>query len=365
MTVAAVHQFLPTLSPRDAIGAHTLQVQEVLRSLGLRSDLYADVIHPDLAGRAHRFDGYTSGRRGEGSLLLYQASTGSRVAEYLLDRPEDKVLNYHNITPIQALAAWEPGLCDEVADGRRQLGQLASVTRHAIAVSRYNQCELVAAGYGSTSVAPLLLDLGAFDGEPHRPTLAWLDRLRGGGGADLLFVGRIVPNKAQHDLVRALAVYRRLYDPRARLHLVGGASSPAYLHAVKRLASRLGLREAVDLPGSVSHARLVAYYRGSDAFVCLSDHEGFCVPVVEAMYHRLPIVAFASSAVPETVGEAGVVLPRKDPLTVAAAVARVLGDAELRDSLRQASGRRIADFGLDRTRPAFGAAVGQALAEVA
>lgn len=361
----AVHQFVPTLSPRDAIGAHTLLAQTLLREMGLRSDLYADHVHPDLAGRARPFHEYGRARRRRPEVLLYQASIGSRVAEYLLERPETKLVNFHNITPVRALEGWEPGLCDELADGRRQLGQLASVTTHAIAVSRYNQAELVAAGYASTSVAPLLLDVASPGAGAHRPTLAWLRSSAERGGANLLFVGRIVPNKAQHDLVKALAVYRRLYDPCARLHLVGGATSPTYLHALKRFAAHLGLRDAVGFPGSVTQAELTAYYEGADAFVCLSDHEGFCVPLVEAMRHRLPIVAYASSAVPETLGQAGLALETKDPMTVAAAVARVLGDGELRRCLDRAAAARLDDFALARTGPAFVASVSRALAQVA
>ncbi|MGH9069176.1 MAG: glycosyltransferase [Acidimicrobiales bacterium] len=357
---AAVHQFVPTLSPRDAIGTHTLAAQSVLREMGLESRVYADTIHHELAERAHPFQTHPVGDRGP-ALLLYQASTGSRVARYLLGRPEAKVVNYHNITPFESVAGWEPGLGVEVAAGRRQLAQLAPFTSHAIADSGYNQAELVGAGYASTSVAPLLIDLEAMGGEAHRATLAYLARLSDQGSSNWLFVGRIVPNKAQHDLVKALAVYRRLYDPRARLHLIGGASSPAYLHVLRRYVAELGLTDAVQMPGPVSHAGLVAYYQGADVFVCASDHEGFCAPLVEAMYHRLPIVAFASSAVPETVGHAGILVPTKDPLTMAAAVAGVVADADLRAGLDRAAEARLAELSPRRTRAAFAHAVSEAL----
>ena len=166
-----------------------------------------------------------------------------------------------------------------------------------------------------------------------------------------LFVGRLAPNKCQHDLIKALAAYRRLYDPQARLHLVGGSSSNAYRTALEAFVDHLDLGEAVFLHGGVSPGALVAHYRAADVFVCLSEHEGFCVPLLEAVHHRLPVVALAEAAVPETVEGAGVLLPAKEPARVAAAVHRVLGDPDLRAALVVAGTARLADFALERTRP--------------
>lgn len=360
---AAVHQFLPTFAGRDAIGAHSVLVREVLRGMGLVSEIYADDIHPERAGDARHYETYRPGRRHGPAWLLYQASTGSRVADYLIRRPEPKLLNYHNIAPVQAFARWEPAVADELAEGRRQLGLLASVTHHAIAVSGYNEAELTEAGYKSTSVAPFLLDPGAFDHELDGPTLAWLDRMRDRGGANLLFVGRVSPHKAQHDLIKALAVYRRLYDPKARLHLVGTAASNAYVEALRRFAGHVGVRQAVNFAGSVPEEVKSAYYEGADAFLCLSDHEGFCVPLLEAMHHRLPVVAYGAAAVPETLGDAGVLLASKSPLAVAAALHMIIDDERLRADLVRRGTWRLAELSLDRTKPAFASAVERAISQ--
>src|SRR5207248_3376126 len=162
--------------------------------------------------------------------------------------------------------------------------------------------------------------------------------------------GRLAPNKAQHDLIKALAAYRRLYDPRARLHLVGTSSSESYRTALVAYADALDLVDAVEFTGSVSDGELAAHYRAADVFVCVSEHEGFCVPLLEAMHHRLPIVAYAAAAVPETLGDGGLLLNSKDPYTVAAAVQRVVSDADLRAQLVAAGTRRLHDFDLDRSR---------------
>jgi glycosyltransferase involved in cell wall biosynthesis len=180
-----------------------------------------------------------------------------------------------------------------------------------------------------------------------------------------LFVGRVAPNKCQHEIVKAFAVYRRCFDPRARLWLVGGSSSSVYAVALGRLVAALGLSDAVVLAGSVPQAALVSYFRGADVFVCLSEHEGFCVPVLEAMWHGVPVVALGSSAVPETVASAGLVLPvgpggrgvRGGLAVAAAAVGRVLGDGGVRDGLVARGRARVEEFSLERTRRRFADAI--------
>ncbi len=349
----AVHQFIPNFAPRTAVGNHTLQVQSVLRGMGLRLDIYVAEAAPALAGASRPYRDYT----GDGpAVLVYQASIGSAMAEFLIQRSEPKVVNYHNLTPVSLFGVWEPQVGAELALGRQQLADLAPATTLGIAVSAFNRGELDALGYRATTVVPLLIDLAGFDREVDE---AALDRLRSqtGTGAAWLFVGRIAPNKAQHDLLKALAVYRRVYDPTARLRLVGGSSSHAYLTALERYRSALQLDDAVDLVGEVSDGELAAHYQAAEVFVSASDHEGFCVPLLEAMHHGLPIVAYASSAVPETVASAGVVLASKAPTVFAAAVHRLSTDGDLRRALVAAGRRRLADFDLAATRSRFAAVI--------
>ena len=159
-----------------------------------------------------------------------------------------------------------------------------------------------------------------------------------------MFVGRLAPNKCQHDLVKVLATLRAGADPTARLRLVGGAELATYESALRELASGLGLTDAVEISGSVSPGALAAYYATADVFVSVSEHEGFCVPLLEAMAHDVPVVAYGAGAVPETLGGGGVLLPDKTPVLVAAAVARVARDQGLRDALVTAGRERLANF---------------------
>ncbi|HEV3281656.1 MAG TPA: glycosyltransferase family 4 protein [Acidimicrobiales bacterium] len=361
MTVARIDQVIPSLASRDAIGGHVMQLRDLLRSSGYRSDIYYG------NATADRLDeGLPVTRLGDrsstGRVLLYQLSIGSGVADVFRQRRERKFVNYHNITPADLLDAWMPSVGDEVRRGRAQLRDLAPVTEFAIADSCFNERELQAAGYRSTTTVPLLIDLDGFAGTPDRALATRLAEEKADGGADLLFVGKVSPHKGQHDLVKALAAYRRLYDGRARLRLVGGAISEEYQSAVERFADELGLRTAVEIAGSVSHEELIAYYGAADAFVCLSNHEGFCVPLIEAMYHRLPIVAYTNTAVPETVLGAGLILPNKEPMRVAAAVDRVVRDDELRATLAQAASERVVAFSLPRVKEGFASAIEAACA---
>jgi glycosyltransferase involved in cell wall biosynthesis len=222
-----------------------------------------------------------------------------------------------------------------------------------IAVSAYNESELQRFGFGSTAVVPLLIDMHSKSNEPDPALAAQLARRRHDGGADVLYVGKISPHKAPHDLVKMLAVLRRLYDPGARLHLVGSRLGETYERALRGFITDLGLADAVFLPGSVSGAELEAYYRAADVFVTASDHEGFCVPLIEAMAHGVPIVAYGVAAVPETVANAGLVLPDKSPLRFAAAVGRILGDDQLRQTLTAAGRDRAGEFDLEASTARF------------
>ena len=210
-------------------------------------------------------------------------------------------------------------------------------------MSHYNETDLIDAGFLHTTVVPFFLDTVELT---RAADPAVLDRLvtRRDDGTNWLFVGRVTANKAQHDLVKALATYRSYIDPRARLHLVGGGVDSTYGRAVRAYSEALGVADAVELPGAVSSEALAAYYDAADVFVSCSEHEGFCVPIIEAMARRVPVVAFGAAAVPETAGDAALVLDTKDPDVFATAVERVLADAELRAGMVTRGLERVRAF---------------------
>jgi glycosyltransferase involved in cell wall biosynthesis len=342
----AIHQFVPSFAPRDAIGTHVRALRRLLRGMGIESDVYVGEAREAGKGEVRDYLSYAGAKPGQRTWLLYQLSTGSKVCEYLAGRPEPKLVDYHNITPPGFFFPWEAHVGVELDHGRQQIPRLANQCDLAFNDSAYNEAELVEMGYPKTVVAPIFIDYESFDTGADR---ALLDRLASTKrGADWLFVGRVAPNKAQHDIVKAFAAYRRVYDPYARLTLVGGSSSHAYLTAIKQYAAALGLGESVMLAGSVAQPALAAYYQAADVFVCLSEHEGFCVPLLEAMHNRVPVVAYEAAAVPETLGDGGLLLSDKSPVAVAAAVHRVLEDETCRQKLLGAAIGRLADFSTER-----------------
>ena len=345
--MTAVHQFLPVFAAGDAIGNHVIRIRDTLRAAGYDSEIFADDIHPPMRKHARPFLEFQAPFGGRGVHLLYHLSTGSRMAAWLAEQTAPLAVDYHNITPAEYFDRWQPQAAAVAREARAEMRRLASSTRFGLADSSYNALELTEEGYPDTAVVPILIDFTDFDStSPDTATLTRLRRRAEGGGAQWLFVGRVAANKCQHDIVAAFAAYRQLFDPRARLSIVGGRTLLLYARALERLADELGVADAVDFTENLKFPQLVAQYRAADVFVSLSEHEGFCVPLVEAMHFGVPTVAFTSTAVPETVGDATLLLADKDPLTVAVAVGRVLTDDVLRKALIEAGHRRVEHFSL-------------------
>ena len=339
--MTAVHHFVATYEP-GAIGGHIVEVQRLCHELGWGSEVFTEHLR-GLPGRHYR--DYDRIARPD-DVLLYHTAIGTPVSDYVQERTERVVVDHHNLTPVAHFAAWEPGMVHGLAWGRAQLAAMSSRATLAIADSSYNESELHDLGYTHTAVVPILMDLAQLERECDQREA---ERLASEGPA-WLFVGRIAPNKAHHDLIKAFAAYRRVYDGSAVLRITGGSASDRYVDALKAFVSALQLDDAVTFVGSVSDAVLAAHYRAAAVYVSLSDHEGFCVPLLEAMHNELPVVAYASSAVPETLGAGGLCLTSKEPTRVAAAVHRVLRDDAVRSAMVAAGRTQLARFDLPVTR---------------
>ena len=354
-----VHQFLPSYATGDAVSGHTVRARQILRGMGFESEIYAERSHAaDPEAGVLPLDAFERRSDHADTWLLYQHSIGSRLGRVLLDRPERLVVNYHNVTPASFFEPWDLSIAAELALGRRHTAMLAPRAAAGIAVSAYNEQELRDVGFRTTAVAPVLFDVESLRREVDESALERRLAAKAAGGADIVFVGRVAPHKAQHDLVRAVAAYRKAYDPTARLHLVGARSSERYWSALQAFIDDAGLHDAVTLTGAVSAGELGAYYRSADLFLCLSEHEGFCVPLLEAMANDVPVVGFAAAAVPETLAGAGVLIETKDAATVAAAMHVVLADEGRRVAVVDAGRRRLADFAPDVLQHRFEDAVG-------
>lgn len=318
-----LHQVIIGAVPGDAIADQAFLIRRWLREMGFASEIFAEFVHPALTNQV-RPVATCHPAPGE-HRLIYHHSIGSPVAERLMALPLRLVMIYHNITPVEFLVSVDAALAQQMEDGRRQLLALRAHTELALADSPYNERDLHAAGFERTGVLPIALHEKNYQFPPNNELIV---RYKG-SGPRLLFVGRLVPNKKQDDLIRLLYYYKRI-EPDARLLLVGDPWVPSYARFLGGLAVRLGLGDAVYMIGHVSQQDLVTYYKLADVYVSMSEHEGFGKPLVESMYLGLPVLAYAATAVPDTLGEAGVLFHKKDYAVIAEMAHLLVREKELR-----------------------------------
>lgn len=335
MSQSVLHQFLAGATAGDAITEQALLMRGWLRDLGFTSEIFAWHIHPDMAAEIQPLTQY---RRRRGELwALYHHSIGSDVPGFLADQGLRLVLIYHNITPPEFFEGVDPMRARMAVWGMDQLISLREQTGLALAISRFNAVDLSRAGYSDVRVLPITLPADRYD----LPLNSDLAEALQNGGPSLLFIGRLAPNKRQEDLVRLLYCLRRI-RPDAHLHLVGDRWVVGYDRWIERLAEQLGVRDGLTLTGKISQKDMVTYLKTVDCYVSMSEHEGFGVPLIESMYVGLPIVAYGAAAVPDTMGQAGIIFYEKEYEALAELIDLLLTDHSLR--------RRVVRFQNERAQ---------------
>ncbi len=324
MSLRAVHQVLATLGYGDAIGHEVLGIQRVLRAAGYDSEIFVETADPRLEDLTYDYRDLLDASHPD-HLLLHHFSIGSRASRVAFALPDRMALVYHNITPPEYFIGVHERLVELCWKGRRELGAYVDRCDLALGDSEYNRRELAAIGFPRTGVLPVVPDFTHLDTAPDRHVAGAFDD----EWTNLLFVGRVIPNKRIEHLIRIFHAYRTAFNPRSRLLLVGSYGGfEKYLAMVQRVAATLGTPD-VHFAGHVSDQELAAYYGIADLFLCASEHEGFCVPLVEAFHMRVPVVAYAATAVPATMDGGGVLYENRDPWHVAALVDAVVSDRAL------------------------------------
>jgi glycosyltransferase involved in cell wall biosynthesis len=238
-------------------------------------------------------------------------------------------LIYHNITPPEYFVDVHRMLARQCFRGRRELGAYVDRCDLALGDSEFNRQDLEQLGFPRTAVLPVVPDFSHLDREPNWMLADQFDD----EWTNIVFVGRVIANKKIEDLIRFFHAYHSTFNPRSRLLIVGAYSGyERYLASLHQLSAALGASH-VHFLGHVSDEELVAYYETADLFLCASEHEGFCVPLVEAFYKEVPVLAYAATAVPGTMDGAGVLYEDKDPRYVAALMDAIVSNCTLQDAI--------------------------------
>ncbi len=342
-------QLLPTLSFGDAIGNDTVALKKAISDMGYISEIYAENIDKRLPSDTAKNISRLKNLKKD-DVLIYHKSTGTDLTFKIQDFQCRKIMIYHNVTPPEFFRPYSTAAASLTEYGYKGVEHLRDKVDYCLADSAYNKSELLRMGYTCPiDVLPILI---RFEDYKQSPAKGIMSRY-GDGKRNLIFVGRIAPNKKQENVIRAFYQYKR-FDPDSRLILVGSYTGMEnYYERLVKYAGALGLKDDVVFTGHIKFNEILAYYRLADAFVCMSEHEGFCVPLAEAMFFDVPIIAYDTSAIGDTLGGSGILLDSNDPVFAAGVIRRVLTDELLKKQIIEGQRRRLEDFSYERIRDIF------------
>lgn len=342
-------QLIPTIAFGDAVGNDAVALKEVISSMGYETGIYAESVVPPLDSKTALKITELPALSSEDIAILH-LSTGAQLNYDFADYPCRKVVMYHNVTPPEYFEDNDPFIRDINVWALQAVSYLADKVDYCLADSDYNKQDLIRLGYTcKIDVLPILIPMEDYKKTPNRSVV----KKYSDGWTNLVFTGRIAPNKCQEDVIAAYACYKRYMNPNSRLILVGAYKEEnRYYRKLVQYVKELELDDVI-FTGHISFDSILAYYEVADVFLCMSEHEGFCVPLVEAMLFDTPVVAYSSSAVPSTLGGSGFLLEDKDPVVAAKVIDRVIRDEGLRQQILRNQQIRLKDFAYDKIREQF------------
>ena len=335
-----VIQLLPTLAYGDGVGNDTLAIDEILKRNGYDTHIYAENIDKRIDGRIVSMVSEMP-ETAEDDYIIYHLSTGSRLNDLLKSFKGKKMVIYHNVTPPEFFAPYSRQaemLCQE---GKKGVEILSGVADYCLADSEYNKQELLDVGYQSEiKVLPIIIP---FSDYKKKPSIKVVQKYKD-DFTNILFTGRIAPNKKQEDVINAFYHYQKYYNSKSRLFLVGSYSGmEMYYERLKRYVSTLEVKNVI-FTGHISFDEILAYYSVSDLFLCMSEHEGFCIPLVEAMLFEVPIIAYQTSGVIGTMNGCGIPVYQKNPLEIAGLMNYVQNNKQVRRQILLGQNERLQAF---------------------
>lgn len=339
-----IHQFLTSYSYGDAIGNEAFEIREYLRNQGYESDIFALHYHPRFANQIINYLEYDRFSRPE-NIVIFHFSIGSAVTRKFLRVPDKKVIIYHNITPFHFFLDYHRILAKDCYKGRVELKTLVEKVDLALGDSHYNEQEMKELGFPRTGVLPLVMNFSKF----QAPVTPILKELFDDGKTNILYVGRIIPNKRVEDVLRIFHLYQTHYNPNSRLFVIGEYRGfERYLTALQKMVTSLKTRN-IHFSGHIPEDELVSYYKLSQVYLHMSEHEGFCAPLPESFYLNIPVVAFDGGAVRETMGQGGMLVTRKNLLGIAGLIDCILSDRALKEKLIASQQKELTRYQQNRT----------------
>ncbi len=337
-----IHQFATSLTYGDAISNEMLEIRKILREKGHNSDIFVRFFDPRMAAEGRDYREYP-GFSHPDNVVIFHFSIGSPVSKMFFRIPDRKIMLYHNITPYSFFIDTHRILTRECYKGRLELQLFKDKVDLALGDSEYNRKELEASGYSRTGVLPLLIDFDKFR-QPPDPVFS---RIMDNGKTTLLFVGRVIPNKGFEDVIKTFYFYKKYFNPRSQLNLVGDyRGMERYFSSLMELTGRLKLAD-VHFTGHVEFPELVSCFKAADVYLSMSEHEGFGVPLLEAFFREVPVIAYNAGAVAETMNGGGILLQRKDFFRTAGLVDRIVKDRGFRKKIQKTQLQALIKYRLE------------------
>lgn len=335
-----VFQLLTTVSFGDAVSNDTIAIHDILRKSGYDTGIYAENIDNRLPkGLVTDYRRMPSLNKND--VVIYHLSTGSELNNLIKSISCRKIMIYHNITPPDFFNEYSRTSYELCKKGLEQAEALKDTFEYVLADSEFNKQDLIHMGYKCPiHVLPILIKFDDYAKRPNKITLKKYED----DYTNILFVGRIAPNKKQENVIESFYYYNKYYNSKSRLFIVGSyGGMELYYKRLQDYVKELKVPNVV-FPGHIKFDEILAYYHLSDCFVCMSEHEGFCVPLVEAMYFDVPIIAYDSCAISGTLGNCGILFQEKEPLLVAGLIDKITRDRELKNKVLESQRERLKDF---------------------
>ena len=339
-------QLVSSLNFGDAVGNDALAIKHMLEGAGYATAIFTFAVHPKIKEEnVYSID--LLPELTEEDIIIYHYASEDGFQKLIEDTAAKVVLRYHNVTPPEFFHGYDEKAEIITRKGLVQIKGMRDAIDYGMVDSEQNKRDLEQMGYQCPiSVVSILIPFKDYEQQPDENVV----NRYSDGRTNIVFVGRIVPNKKFEDVIACFAAYKEKYDPTARLFLVGNyQETDAYYQYLQDVIKKCGTEDVI-FPGHIAFNAILAYYKIADLFLCMSEHEGFCVPLVEAMFFETPIVAYASTAIPGTLGGSGVLVETKEPETVAEKMHQVITDQTYREEIIEKQKRRLEDFSYDRIK---------------